>query len=179
MSELEKALDQVASALEVLAIPYMLIGGLAVSAWGEPRSTLDVDVTIWAPEGLPHVLAELCATFQAVVSKPEEFVRRTRVLPLISSQGVRIDVLFAAFPFEKEMIDRAEPRKVGNRSIPVATVEDLILLKAISPRDKDRIDVQHLWARFRERLDRKYLEGRLRDLAEALERPDFMDLLDS
>jgi len=50
--------------------------------------------------------------------------------------------LFAAFPFEKEMIDRAQARTVGSRSIPIATVADLILLKVISPRDKDLQDVQ-------------------------------------
>jgi len=88
-------------------------------------------------------------------------------------------VLFAAFPFEKEMIDRAQSRTVGSRSIPIATVADLILMKVISPRDKDRHDVQRLWARFRDHIDRPYLESRLRELSEALDRPDLIDLLRS
>lgn len=145
MSALEEALDEIATALDRLAIPYMLIGGLAVSAWGEPRSTLDVDVTILAPEELPQTVAELCRVFKAAVSRPDDFVGSTRVLPLLSAQGIRIDALFAAFPFEREMIDRAQARPVGSRSIPIATVADLILLKVISPRDKDRHDVERLW----------------------------------
>ena len=42
------------------------------------------------------------------------------------------------------MIDRAEARTVGSRSIRIASVDDLILLKVISPRDKDRHDVERL-----------------------------------
>lgn len=178
MSALEDAVADIAAELDRLGIPYMLIGGLAVSAWGEPRSTLDVDVTIWATE-TQHAATELGRVFTAAISSPVEFLQRTRVLPLLSSQGVRIDVLFAAFPFEKEMIDRAEVKGIGRHSVRVASVADLILLKAISLREKDRRDVERLWARFRDCIDREYLETRLGELAEALDRPDLMELLRS
>ncbi len=41
-------------------IPYVIIGGLAVQHWAEPRVTIDVDVTAMYSEGV------------------EEFVRRNR-----------------------------------------------------------------------------------------------------
>lgn len=60
MTDLELALAEVAAALEAIPVPYMLIGGLAVSSWGEPRSTLDVDVTIWTePEQLDQTVSEI------------------------------------------------------------------------------------------------------------------------
>jgi len=60
MTDLESALIEVASALDQIPVPYMLIGGLAVSSWGEARSTLDVDVTIWTePELLDHTVSEI------------------------------------------------------------------------------------------------------------------------
>ena len=37
MTALEAAVAEVASVLESLSLPYMLIGGLAVSLWGEAR----------------------------------------------------------------------------------------------------------------------------------------------
>lgn len=40
MTALESALLEVTAALEYAGVRYMLIGGLAVSLWGEPRSTL-------------------------------------------------------------------------------------------------------------------------------------------
>src|ERR1700719_1881432 len=33
--------------LNTASIPYMLIGGLALSAWGLPRATLDIGLTLW------------------------------------------------------------------------------------------------------------------------------------
>ena len=47
MTRLEAALLEVVAILEEWKIPYMLIGGLAVAQWGEPRATLDVDITLW------------------------------------------------------------------------------------------------------------------------------------
>ena len=45
MTALESALLEAVGILDRIGIPYMLIGGLAVSLWGEPRSTLDI--TVW------------------------------------------------------------------------------------------------------------------------------------
>jgi len=47
MTDLEAALVEISEALEACNIPYILIGGLAVAAWGEARSTVDVDISVW------------------------------------------------------------------------------------------------------------------------------------
>ena len=47
MTQLEEALLEVASVLEWLSLPYMVIDALGVSMWGAPRATLDVDVSLW------------------------------------------------------------------------------------------------------------------------------------
>lgn len=177
MTSLETALDEIGCVLEELGFHYMLIGGLAVAAWGEPRTTLDVNICVWVPEDLGAAVEALSKELVPAVPDPVSFARRTRVLPLISKAGVRVDLVFAAFPFEKEMIDRATPKPVGSRSIPVATVEDLILLKSVSTRTRDREDVALLFARFREVLDADYLRARLTEFAEALDRPDLLDIM--
>lgn len=41
-----QTLKQVCEAFDALSVPYMLIGGLAVGAWTEPRGTKDVDLAI-------------------------------------------------------------------------------------------------------------------------------------
>jgi hypothetical protein len=62
MNAQEAALIAIAERLESLGIPYMVIGGMANVVWGEPRTTLDVNVTIWVDEGdidsLPGRLAD-------------------------------------------------------------------------------------------------------------------------
>jgi hypothetical protein len=176
-SELELAVAEVAAALDQLAVPYMLVGGLAVASWGEPRTTLDVDLSVWAPSGLDSVVAALERSFTPAIQDVSRFVAKTRVLPLSTSGGIRIDVIFAALPFEEEMIGRASRKRFGDRFVPVASVEDLILLKSVSERTKDQEDVRRLTARFRDTLDKNYLNGRLREFSEALDRADLLKLM--
>lgn len=180
MTHLEEALQEIVTALQDASLPYMLIGGLAVSAWGEPRSTLDVDITVWAtPESLGHAVAALAARVRALPQDPLRFVRDTRVLPLESRGGVRIDVVFAALPVQQEAIGRARSKEIGGVSTRVASVEDLILMKLISEREKDLEDARRLLRRFRETLDRSYLGPRLAELAEGLARPGILSIYQS
>ncbi len=105
MTELESALVEVTSLLERMQLPYMLIGGLAVSSWGESRSTLDVDVTIWTePDRLDQTVLEISKQLRVLPKDPVSFVRRTRVLPAMSHLQIRTDVIFAALPDEKNII---------------------------------------------------------------------------
>jgi hypothetical protein len=175
MSNLEQALAQAAEYLDSAAIPYMLIGGLAMAAWAMPRATLDVDLTLWLPEDgfLPTVTA-LAKRYVPRVADPGEFAVRTRVLPVESSNGARIDFLFAAFPFERAMIERAVRRSLGDVTIPVASLEDLVLLKLPSSRQKDAADVELILATHGADLDWRYLSGIAAELAGTLEQPDML-----
>lgn len=173
MTALESALLETTAALERAGIPYMLIGGLAVSLWGEPRSTLDVDITIWTePDELDRTVRDLCSELRAIPEDPGAFVRETRVLPAMSSGHVRLDIVFAALPEEKRIIRRAQPKIVGGKTVKVASVEDLIFMKLASERPKDVEDARLLLRRWRAALDRAYLEPRLKELAAGLARPD-------
>ena len=113
-SRLEEALNEAVSELEAASIPYMLIGGLALAAWKLSRSTLDVDLTLWVDsDALKAVVDRLTARFPARVSDPINFVNRTRVLPVATVAGVRLDYIFAAFPFERTMLSRAVVRELS------------------------------------------------------------------
>ena len=179
MTSLEAAVVEVASVLESLPLPYMLIGGLAVSLWGEPRATLDVDVTIWVePQHFEQIATDLCGRFRPALPDPVALARRTRVLPVQTSQGVRVDIIFAALSAEKQAIDRAQLKQIAGKSIMVAAVEDLILMKLISERQKDLDDARRLLRRYRRELDRTYLKPRLAELAEALHRPEILKIFE-
>jgi predicted nucleotidyltransferase len=104
------------------------------------------------------------------------FARETRVLPVVSSQGVRADLIFAALPAELEAIRRARAMRVGGRTVNVASLEDLILMKLVSEREKDAEDARRLLVRFKGKIDRDYLEPRLSELAEALARPGILEV---
>jgi hypothetical protein len=177
MTDLEAALVEVTSLLERISIPYMLIGGLAVSSWGEARSTLDVDVTIWIePEQLDRTVFEISRQLHVVPKDPTAFVRRTRVLPALSSLQIRIDIVFAALPEEKRIIQRSRPRQIAGKDVMVASVEDLLFMKLASERPKDIQDSRLLLRRFQKTIDRQYLEPRLKELADGLARPDILTI---
>jgi hypothetical protein len=175
MIDLPAAVGEITSLLDELGYAHMLIGGLAVSLWGEPRSTLDVDLSVWVEPGQFTEAVKRIAARTRTVEDAVEFVRRTRVLPVTTSQGVRADIVFAALEVEREMIARASWKQVGTGRIRVASVEDLIVMKLISERAKDFEDARRLLRRFRSGLDRTYLETILGNFAEALDMPDILE----
>ena len=176
--DLERALAEVERHLTDLGIPHMLIGGLALAAWGLARSTLDIDITLWSePESTSIVIDQLTSRFKSRSSNPHEFVGRTRVLPLQTSQGVRVDILFAAFPFELRMIERAVAKPLGSAVARVASREDLLLTKLISTRPKDRADVDAILDSCAGELDWEYIHPLAVELAAAIGDPDLLNKL--
>ena len=176
MSDLEAAVAQAAAVFESLGIPYMLIGGLAVSVWGEPRATIDADFTVWTePDDFEQTVLRLCESFQCLTRNPAEFARGARVLPIRTAQGTRMDIIFGRLPWEKEAIGRAQQKELSGRSVAVASVEDLIVMKLFSEREKDADDARRLLNRFKGKLDPGYLEPLLESLADSLARPEILE----
>jgi hypothetical protein len=177
MTPIEEALAGITAFFDELSIPYMLIGGLAMAAWGEPRATLDVDLSVWIePDRQESTLKRLFGSFQALPRDPFRFASEARVCPLLSSNGVRIDVVLGVLPFERDAIARARTLAIGGRSVRVASVEDLLLMKLVSERPRDREDAERLLRRFGGTLDREYLMPLLENLADALGRPEIARL---
>jgi hypothetical protein len=171
MTAQQQALSDLCRALEETGVPYMLVGGQANAVWGEPRATLDIDVTVWA-EGRTDVVSFLLSRFRVLVDDAQSFVRQTRVLPLESAAGVRLDVIFGMLPFEEEAVRRARPIRIEGTEVRVCTPEDLILMKVISERERDIADARGVAIRRMTELDLDYLEPRIDELASLLERPE-------
>lgn len=173
MTILEAALLEMTALLEELHFDYMLIGGVAVALWGEPRATLDVDLTLWVESDRLESAVEILAARLAVrTAKPLEFVRRSRVLPVRASNGIPVDLLFAAWPLEQLAIGRAVERQVAGAMVRVAGLDDLLLLKLISDRPKDLADAAALLRRHRAAVNVEWLDRELSTLAEAIAEPD-------
>lgn len=178
MDRIQDALCALSRALKAQAIPHMVLGGLANMIWGTARMTVDIDVSVLlSEEDVPRLLEDLAkAGFIALPADPVTFMRQTKVLPLRSPDGPRVDLILAFLPLEQTAIDRAVPVRFGVDDIPFCTAEDLIILKAVSTRNKDREDINGVIARMGGELDRAYLLPILKDLAALLERPDIGEL---
>ena len=160
MSRLEAALLEVSAILDELRIPYMLIGGLAVAQWEEPRATLDIDIAIWVePDQLELTVRELCLRLAPKPKEPAAFVRETRVLPAVTSQGIPVDLIFAMWPMEREAIQNAVERTIAGKTFRVVPLEYLLFLKFTSDRGKDLDDAERLFRRHRVRIDSALMPG--------------------
>ena len=176
---LETALAGVARLLDGLRIPYMVIGGFAVTVWGQPRFTADLDMTIQCSVPEQTLIERLLRSLTSLVADPVRFVQERRVLPARTSEGIAVDIVFAGLPYEVTAIERAVPVEVAGYSVRICTAEDLIVHKIISSRPRDREDVLGIVRRQGNRLDRSYLAPIVRELATALDQPDIPDFYHS
>jgi hypothetical protein len=115
---------RVASArLSELGVRHVLVGGLAVGAWGHVRATKDVDFLV-GEEAFEHHAGGLVTMKYGVP---------------IQVDDVAIDLLSARANHREDALDSP-----GSTGVPVAPLAVLIDLKLKSPRPKDLADVLEL-----------------------------------
>ena len=158
---------------------FCLIGGLALQRWGEPRETIDVDVTLLTGFGGEiSFISEILTWYEPRVADPVEFALHNRVLLVQASSGVGIDIALGGMPFEESAVDRSTAYEFAP-GIPLmtASAEDLIVMKAFASRLKDWADVEGILIRQHGRLDWAYVEMQLCPLVELKEEPEILGRL--
>ncbi len=166
-SALQQTLVDAASMLEARGIPFAVIGGLAVSFRGQPRMTIDVDLVIQADVDAALRLLKTLedAPFAPLFADVEQVVKTAFILPLRHRRtGVRLDVAIGMSGFEQDAVRRATTVDVGGVPVPVATLEDLLVMKALAGRPQDDQDIRGLVAAGKATID----WGRCLAVAEAL-----------
>lgn len=156
------------------AVPYAIIGGVAVQAWGEPRLTVDLDLTvITPPEGTAAFVALVLQQFTPRVSDPVAFARRTCVILIRASNGCHVDISLGVPGYEEEVIRRAVDYEVApGKRVRLCSAEDLIIHKAVAGRPQDLMDIEGIVHRQGERLDGEYIRRWLGEFAAILEMPE-------
>lgn len=149
--------------------PYLIIGGLAVAAIGEPRMTGDIDVIgyISIEQASALIDAAKAAGF-AVAADERERLHATGTLRFVK-RPFQLDIILASLPFEDDALARARKRRLFGRFVPLPTPEDLLLFKVLAGRDKDLVDAVGVARRHLDALDHRYLDAALSaicDLAE-------------
>jgi hypothetical protein len=111
-----EAIERLFSLLEERKIEYLLVGGVALLKYVEGRNTEDIDL-IMAVDSLRN-LPEV-----EVITENEDFARG-------KFGDLKIDVLLTRNKlFDKVRCEHATTLHFGERDIPCATVEGLLLLK--------------------------------------------------
>lgn len=153
---------------EKLKVEWMLIGAAAVSKWGFPRATQDVDFTLALDETQSNAVDDLMkkAGFEKL-SGPEEIqasgLKLSKYwLPGPSKQpedGIGVDVFFTSTEWQHEAIGRKVTAAVakGWPDYWIASKEDLLLYKLAALRAKDVIDLEGLMERQYANFDWNYI----------------------
>lgn len=157
-----ESLKELCSFLEDQGIEYMLIGGLAVGIWGEPRATVDIDFLVAIGlddfDTLKHKLIE-SSRFVFIHEKPMVFGKITFLrATLKSNTDISVDFLFADDDFKNESLKRKKAVQIAVFSVNITTPEDLIILKLLSGRKQDRLDAEKIIEIQKEHLDREYIK---------------------
>jgi len=125
---------------------YALIGGFAVSAWGIPRATQDVDFALVLgsadPEGLSRHLDS-----EFLPGDGDDPLRGVFQLKLsIEDQRVPVQLILLPPRWTSIIIDGIVTLSVLGCSVPVISWEGLILLKLYAGGPQDLLDAQHIFA---------------------------------
>ncbi len=159
---------------------FCFIGGVAVQRWGEPRETVDVDLTLLAGFGNEAgFVSTLAAAFESRVPDVETFARTNRVVLLRAESGVGLDVALGGLPFEESVVSRATHFVFpGDVPLKTCSAEDLVVFKAFADRPKDWVDVEGILIRQSPTMDWEYVRSHLAPLAELKEQPELVDRLE-
>jgi hypothetical protein len=133
MNPLEAALRRLATDLAEVERRWAVIGGLAVSARAEPRTTRDVDVVVAVADDADAeaLVFELQSRgYRVLLALEQVSVGRLSTVrlsaPGMGSHGVVVDLLFASSGIESEIVEAAELIEiVPGLGIPIARIGHL------------------------------------------------------
>lgn len=133
MTSQAQLLASIADRLEATGIPYMVVGSVAGSFHGEPRTTIDVDIVIDpGAESLRRFVDSLPASdyYVSDTAAMEAFSRRTSFNVIHVATSGKVDLLVRRErPFSRVEFERRITVPLFGRPTPVATAEDTVLAK--------------------------------------------------
>jgi len=150
---IEAALRAVVTDLRELDREFALLGGFAVSARAEPRTTRDVDLAVRVDDDADAELLafELARRGYAIRSTVEQIhTGRLATIRTVAPSGAIVDLLFASSGIEPELVRAATTIAIlRDLELPVATIGHLVATKVLARDDQrrpqDRIDLQALF----------------------------------
>lgn len=159
-------LSAIGDRLEQAGIPYMVVGSIAGSFHGEPRTTVDIDIVIDpSAESLRSFVDSLAPSDYYVAENAaiEAFQRRTSFNIVEHATGWKVDLLVRRDrPFSRAEFERRFTAPLFGRDTPLATAEDVVIAKLewakLGESERQLRDVAGILAVSGDELDREYVE---------------------
>ncbi len=159
---------------------FCFIGGLAVQRWGQPRMTMDVDMTLLTGFGNEqYYIKKLLQQFTPRRSDAAEFAVKNRVLLIKDENRTPFDIALGAIPFEENAIRRSSIWIINQEfSLRTCSAEDLIVHKSFANRGIDWFDIESILQRQQGVLNIQQIRDDLKPLAELKEEPEILTKLE-
>jgi predicted nucleotidyltransferase len=153
----EPAFDELLRRLVSANVDFVVVGGLAVGAWGVVRGTKDVDIVVSSdPDNLKR-LAEAAVAAGGHVQQGEAMLGTPISIAsaLASGEQVaietelgRLDVIqgLDGVPGYDELRSRAKETEILGVTVAVCALEDLKAMKRVAGRTRDLADLEDLEA---------------------------------
>ena len=155
------ATNRVADVLMSLKTDYLVVGSIASSYYGIPRSTTDADFVVEFRQGLIVELANaLGSAFRLDLQMQLEIFSGKRFYKFeVIGTVFHVDVFdLQTTAYDQERFQRRRPVPLGERMIYLPTPEDVLIMKLRWQRSKDLEDARAVMAVQRPNLDWEYLE---------------------
>lgn len=151
----EPAFDELLRRLSEAGADFVVVGGLALNAWGVVRGTRDVDVVVAAEaENLKRV-AEVAVAANGHVQQGEALLGSPISIASAMAGGEqvaietdlgRLDVVqgLDGIPSYEELRSRATEAEILGVTVAVCSIEDLRAMKRAAGRTRDLADLEDL-----------------------------------
>jgi hypothetical protein len=147
---------------------WYVFGAQAVVAYGRPRMTADVDVTVEIPDGATKRLLDTLGAFQFTLRFPLAPDFAGHFLPMRhDATKMPVDVTLARPGLHVKFLDRCRRVEIGGAKVPLISAEDLIAIKILAARRKDLEDVRGILLEQHAILKLERVDEVLRDLERA------------
>jgi len=141
-------------------IRYAVIGGYAVAAWGTVRATRDVDLLCGGKdlETLKSALSQSKLDFEHRIGDPDDPISDViRIQVGTTSAPYEIDILAGIRGAPLGLLDRSCNISLDDLEVPVASPEDMIVLKMLGGSTGDLDDARSIIRTQEGRLDLAFL----------------------
>ncbi len=150
---------RLSSELTAQGVPFAFGGAIALNYHRDPRSTVDIDINIFlAPEDHDTVVSALDRLYALSDSGAIDARLSERGQTRTQWGRTHVDLFFANTDFHASMAQRVVYEQFDDTAIPVLSIEDLLVCKALFNRPKDWIDIEAVAANKHDNIDRPYIE---------------------
>jgi predicted nucleotidyltransferase len=152
--------EEIFKEFELRGVRYLLVGGMAVNLYGYIRLTMDLDIMVDLSDKNLSKVVDVMEKFgytPRVPVNPHEFVSEEKRDKWIKEKGAvvftfidlkkpfkQIDIFLSNPIGFEDAYSRRAVMTIGGAKVSIASIDDLIKMKATTARPRDMEDIYHL-----------------------------------